>query len=156
MKAFRRHLVRDGSKQRLVGRIASSEAIEPHAPAGQVELAADEPMAPVAADLGVAADDLDVAIFIGSTNEHHGAGERLGQIESPVLGEGPTWRSRLDASGRHVAVGSFRETPAGWMGEPTPDVSLPTPVVALDRGLEARFPRRGEHGCDAKRSGTSG
>src|SRR5512135_394302 len=140
------HLLEQG----LLAGLPTPESVEPHYLSIEVHLRPDQPMQPLAVHLEPAVQQLHPPRGIGPPNgDDPPPGPSL-EVQFPPLGKGPPSRGRLDAIGPVAAMGGHE---AGRVAlqvrqvrvlEPSPDLRLPGPIVALDDRLEPRLAGRDE------------
>ena len=97
----------------MLSRLPSSQLVETDATGGEVDVATDEPMAPGVAHVIVMAEQLNVPLFVGATEEDDGARKRRREVQLPTFGELPTRRSGFDATGRALTSSSYEAVRAG-------------------------------------------
>ena len=140
----------DRFQQRLFRWFSSSQTVDADASGGQIDVAADQTVAPSGVDVEAVSQKRDRSLIVRTANENHGAFQRPGEIQLPSLGEFPTRRSSFNATGRtlmaggHVTVGPLRQVVQSGVREAAPNLGLPTSVVTFDRSLKAGLARRSE------------
>ena len=74
----------------------ASELVDADSSCSEIDVAADQAMAPGVADVVVVTEELNVSFVVRATDENHGSLQRLGQVELPSTGNLPAFRSGLD------------------------------------------------------------
>src|SRR6266508_2092391 len=141
-------LVGERPQERLLGGGLAAQGIEPQRASGQVDFAADQPLHPAGIDGEGVTEQLAGAALAGAPEQDDAATGPGVQVELPVRREeAPRWRP-LDPQGEAAAAGGDgggrlrRQRGERVVLEAGPDLLLPAPVEALDRGLKARLARR--------------
>src|SRR5512142_111960 len=140
------HLLEQG----LLAGLPTPESVEPHYLSIEVHLRPDQPMQPLAVHLEPAVQQLHPPQGIGPPNgDDPPPGPGL-EVQLPPLGNGAPSRGRLNPIGPVATMGGHE---AGRVAlqvrqvrvlEPSPDLRLPGPLVALDDRLEPRRAGRAE------------
>jgi len=144
------------AEQWLAAWLAPSQGVEPDVAGVEVDHGADQPVGPRRVHLEPPPQRLHGPPLTGPPQgDDPPAGVRL-EFQNPALGGRPAGRRRLDPRrGPHPGGGDVSVRPAPQavqrlVGEPGLGLRLPAAVEALDRRLEPRLPRRGEHRHDAR------
>src|SRR5512147_1848596 len=85
--------------QRLISRLAPSQAVELDRPGFQVYLRTNQPMGPALVHLEGPAQDLGSTRGIGPPQVDEPAPQRCLKVQTPALRERPSWWRRLDPIG---------------------------------------------------------
>ena len=143
-----RHLVQKG----LMVRVSSPKGEHPDIRMIQEDFTTNQAMEPVSIHRPGVAKESDAALFIRPTEVDNPTGYRTLKVQLPGQREGSAGRGSLDPFG---LLGTHRlDKPIRASGQggqvlvmkPVPHETLPSPVVTLDSGLEARFCGRDEDG----------
>src|SRR5512135_2322060 len=133
-----RQFIRDLAKEWLMGWLPPSQREEADVARVEINLGTDQPVRPRHIDLEAVAQHLHGPLLAGAPQEDDPAAGMGLQVQPPTRGEGTTPRSRLDPRGRTQAAGGDElarlglQTLQGLVGEPGPDLGLPTTVEVLD------------------------
>jgi hypothetical protein len=152
LEGFSRELVRDLGEQGLVLGLTSSEGVEADGVGVEVNHAADEAVRPERIDGEGVAEQADVATIVGSSEEDDLASGMSLWVLPPGLREGLSEGSGEDAFGGSGSCGGnepgglILKSLQGLVMEASPDLGLPTAVVAFDGSLEACLARWSEDG----------
>ena len=147
MELLLRHSVVLMAEQQMVLGIAPAEAVECDAVGVQIDLGAHDPVQPIGRRDEGAAEDKDAALGIAAAQEDDLARGGALQVEPPVRRDRRARGRLLDALGqlrparRDEASGLLAHLRQRLEGEALPDLALPQPVEAFDRGLPAGLVR---------------
>ena len=143
-------------QQRLVGGVTATQGVAAQDPGVEIDHAADQPMRPVGSHGEGPAEQVDGALVAGAPQEDE-LPLRWGlQVQLPFLRKRSSRGRRVDAGGSTSATGSEVARRLRLQGrerlvlEAGPDLGLPTPVEALDRGLEPVLLHGREDDADAQ------
>jgi len=131
--------------------LATSQRVDADLAAREIHLGADQAMAPRRRNWIAMPQEGREAVLVGTPQEDHRATQSCLQVQFPVAGKGLARRCRLDPRSRPFPAGGYKPLGVGHhVGqsrepEPSPDLALPTAVVALDVGLKAHLAGRHEH-----------
>lgn len=132
-------------EQRLIVGCSSSQSEELDALQIQVDFRADQSMDPVVVHEESVSQDFQRAVAVGAS-EKDDFPRGLGlQVQTPVVRDWSSGRSRLDADGAafsgsgDVSPGALLEVVQTGVLEPIPDLGLPASVEAFDGRLESGF-----------------
>jgi hypothetical protein len=140
-------LVGDLSEQGLKRGFAASEGVEADGVGVEIDLAADKAVRPERVDGESMAEQADLTVIVGASEEDDLAGGVSLKALLPGVWEGLSERGRQDTFGGAGACGSDElggltlKGLEGAMVEAAPDLGLPAAVIAFDGGLEAGFSR---------------
>ncbi len=138
-------------EQWLVVRISAPQGMEANLVGAQIDLAAHQPMRPLAGDLKALAHQVGPSSVVGATQEDDRAAQRSVRIELEALRKGSAWRGLLPAARTACAVGGdvacidgqkLREV---FETMPLPDLGLPQCVEAFNGILKSRLARGREY-----------
>ncbi len=149
-------------EQWLVVRISAPQGMEANLVGAQIDLAAHQPMRPLAGDLKALAHQVGPSSVVGATQEDDRAAQRSVRIELEALRKGSAWRGLLPAARTACAVGGdvacidgqkLREV---FETMPLPDLGLPQCVEAFNGILKSRLARGREYRVLPPAPGTVG
>ena len=150
-------LVGDLSQKGLVGRITSSEGVEPDASVSEIDFRSNESMRPVAVDREGVSQQAGGTFGASSSQEYDATLRRCLQIQLPCFGERFAVGSIYDPCRCSATAGGDEFCRLCLQGFPRrvretgPHFRLPATVEVLDSGLKSRLLRRGEDRRDVQR-----
>src|SRR5712692_1430262 len=140
----------------LFGGLGASKRVDAQEVLIQEEFGSDQTPDPTRVNDKGTAQELNSAVVIGATYEHHAADGVGLEIEAPGIGKGTPRRGGIDAEnvsaprGQDVAFGAFLEFGERGGLKAVDNFGLPEAIEGFDGGLKTGFAWRSEDGNDVE------